>query len=321
MKLFGFRRSSSGRGAGGDAPQEGKDGSKAPSTAQDRSGAPPPDKVPSFYGSRQPVFFVNHGGGPFPIIGDGGKGGGPDSELVAKMKAIPAELPALPRATLVVTAHWEERVPSITGSERPELLYDYYGFPPEGYAPHLTYTPPGSPAVAQRARDLLVEAGFAKVNINDRPLDHGTFIPMKIMFPGENMPITQVSLVEGLDPEKHVKLGQALAPLRDDGVLIIGSGMSFHNMRGWDDTTGGAQAFDKWLQESVSGVPGGAGAGEKRTAALKRWNKAPGGSYSHPREEHLMPLLVCAGAGADDDCTLHFTSTVFGVPVSGFRFG
>lgn len=255
-----------------------------------------------------------------PIIGDGGRGGGPDSKMVKCLENLTAELPERPRAVLVATAHWEERAPTITGGARPDLIYDYYGFPPEAYAPHLTYSPPGAPDVAARAVELLKRAGFEGSQAAERGYDHGTFIPMKIAFPQEDVPITQVSLVCGLDPAAHIALGRALAPLRDEGVLVVGSGMSFHNMRGFGAKSGEALAFDEWLQQTCV-RDAGQGVGDRRAGDLAKWASAPGGSFSHPREEHLMPLLVCAGAAGDDACTRNFHADVFGVPVSGFRFG
>lgn len=136
------------------------------------------------------------------------------------------------------------------------------------------------------------------------------------------MPITQASLVAGLDPATHIALGRALAPLRDEGVLVVGSGMSFHNMRAFGGQAGQPRAldFDAWLQRACVGEAS-PGVGDRRAAELIRWATAPGGRFTHPREEHLMPLLVCAGAAGDDACTMSFHSEVYGVPVSGFRFG
>jgi len=290
-----------------------------------QSPPPPPPRPPlpqaMTSSARQPAVFVNHGGGPMPIIGDGGRGGGPDSELARHLAGLSNELPERPRAVLVVTAHWEESPPAVTGGVRPELVYDYYGFPPQAYAPHLTYSPPGAPDVAARAAQLLQSAGFEGSRVAERGYDHGTFIPMKIAFPAEDVPITQVSLVSGLDPAAHIALGRALAPLRDEGVLVVGSGMSFHNMRTFDVESKQSLAFDAWLQRACTGSEAGPGVGDRRCAELAGWASAPGGRQAHPREEHLMPLLVCAGAAADDACVMNFHSTIFSVPVSGFRFG
>merc|ERR1712046_55689 len=132
---------------------------------------------------------------------------------------------------------------------------------------------------------------------------------------------TQGSLITGLEPFAHVALGRALAPLRDEGVLILGSGMSFHNMRGFGGAPAkDAIAFDKWLQNTCV-VDGAVGVGDRRIEALSKWERAPGACFCHPREEHLMPLLVLAGAAGDDGGVMDFHGTVMGIPVSGFRFG
>lgn len=230
------------------------------------------------------------------------------------MKTLPEELPEEPRAILVVTAHWEESAPTLTGGARPPLIYDYYGFPPKAYAPHLTYAPPGAPDVADRARSLLASAGFQRASVADRGYDHGTFIPMKIMFPQEDVPITQLSLLSSLDPEAHVAMGQALAPLRDEGVLIVCSGMSFHNLRALNSgSKSKAVEFDRWLQAACTD--------ENRRVLLAEWKRAPHAQFCHPREEHLLPLVVGIGAAGDDTAVVNFSAVEFGVPVSGFRFG
>ena len=160
--------------------------------------------------------------------------------------------PERPRALLVVSAHWEEEVPTLMTAERPGMLYDYYGFPPDAYT--ITWPAPGDPGLAARVGELLEAAGFPSAADPDRGFDHGTFIPLKVAYPDADIPAVQLSLQAGLDPEQHLNLGRALAPLRDEGVFIIGSDMSYHNMRGFRDprAVGPAEEFDAWLSETAS---------------------------------------------------------------------
>ena len=204
-------------------------------------------------------------------------------------------------------------------SPRPPLFYDYGGFPPETY--RITWPAPGEPQLAARVRALLEAAGFPTAEDAKRGFDHGTFVPLKLTFPEADVPAIQLSLVEGLDPERHLALGRALAPLRDEGVLLVGSGMSYHNMR---DLVGGAPRearaaksapFDDWLGR-VAAADAGA-----RDAELARWEEAPGARAAHPREEHLLPLMVVAGAAGDDRGRVAFHDTYGGFHVSAVHFG
>jgi aromatic ring-opening dioxygenase catalytic subunit (LigB family) len=153
--------------------------------------------------------------------------------LAAYLRALPELTKTPPKALLVISAHWEEASPTVMTAARPALLYDYYGFPPESY--QLTWPAPGSPELAARVRTLLAAAGFESREDGTRGFDHGTFIPLKLSYPKAEIPTLQLSLKAGLDPEQHLALGRALAPLRDEGVFILGSGMSFHNLRAFRD--------------------------------------------------------------------------------------
>jgi len=263
---------------------------------------------------RLPVVFLPHGGGPWPFVDMGMDRGELDS-LANYLRALP-ELPsAPPKALLVISAHWEETAPTVMTAERPSLLYDYYGFPPESY--HLTWPAPGDPELAGRVRALLGDAGFETRANAERGFDHGTFIPLKVSYPDAKIPTVQLSLQTGLDPERHIALGRALAPLRSEGVFILGSGMSFHNLRALRDPRAGgpAREFDQWLRESAV-LPQ-----EERDRRLTSWAQAPSARFSHPREEHLLPLMVVAGAAGADRGRVGYEGQMFGLPLSAFHFG
>jgi len=207
------------------------------------------------------------------------------------LRSVDSLLPARPQAILIITAHWEAEVPSFTGGTNPGLIYDYYGFPPETYA--LQYPAPGQPALAQRASELLHHAGLASRVDADYGWDHGVFIPLKVMYPQADVPVVAMSLQASLDPLLHAQLGAALSPLRDEGVLIVGSGMSYHNLRQFALAAPLSHDFHDWLDASVQGTRA------QRAERLAQWHQAPGGLASHPREEHLLPLMVASGAGSD----------------------
>ncbi|WP_367067112.1 class III extradiol ring-cleavage dioxygenase [Oryzisolibacter sp. LB2S] len=267
--------------------------------------------------ARMPTLYIPHGAGPCFFM-DWNPPGTWD-RMAAFLRAIPASLPARPRAIALVTAHWLAPQPSMSSAERPGMLFDYYGFPPHTYA--LDYPAPGAPLLADRVSDLLAGAGLAPQQDGARGFDHGSFIPLMLAFPEADIPVLQLSLLQSLDAADHIRLGRALAPLREEGVLIIGSGMSYHNMRGYGDPRSAAisTAFDQWLAETVA-LPA-----PEREARLADWASAsgPAGRLSHPpgAEEHLLPLHVVAGAAGDSAGAKVFTDRVLGVDVSAFRFG
>jgi aromatic ring-opening dioxygenase catalytic subunit (LigB family) len=231
------------------------------------------------------------------------------------LRRMPGSLPARPAALLVISAHWEMPRPTLLTGAHPELLFDYYNFPPHTY--QLTYPAPGAPELAVRVRALLAEAGIDSDTDSERGYDHGIFVPLKVSFPDADIPILQLSLQQSLDPAFHIKVGRALAPLRDENILIIGSGLSFHNLRLLADPAAIApgQSFDRWLDEVLCQGPV-----EQRDQRLARWSEAPGARMVHPREEHLLPLMVAAGA-ADGDSGHHvFAGTLWDKPVSAFHF-
>jgi aromatic ring-opening dioxygenase catalytic subunit (LigB family) len=195
------------------------------------------------------------------------------------------------------------------------MLYDYYGFPPESY--QLTWPAPGDPALARRTAELLDKAGFRTAFDDRRGYDHGTFVPLKIMYPDADVPAVQLSLKQGLDPLEHIALGRALAPLRHEGIFVVASGMTFHNLRAFRDPRAlpYSEAFDGWLRD-VMNRPA-----EERNRELADWTRAPGARVAHPREEHLLPLMVASGAAGEDEATLAFNGTFGGARLSAYHFG
>lgn len=234
------------------------------------------------------------------------------------LRSIPASLPAAPKAIVLVTAHWLTPQVTLSGGKQPGMLFDYYGFPPHTY--ELRYPAPGAPDLAERVSEVLAEAGIAARVDTERGYDHGTFIPLKVAFPRADVPVLQVSLLGSLDAQAHLDYGRALAPLRDEGVLIIGSGMSYHNMRGYGDprSTPISAEFDRWLTETVA-LPA-----SERNARLANWDTAsgPAGRQSHPprAEEHLLPLHVVAGAAGEGAGRKVFSDEVLRTTISAFRF-
>jgi aromatic ring-opening dioxygenase catalytic subunit (LigB family) len=237
--------------------------------------------------------------------------------LEHSLHELPATLPQRPRAVLMISGHWESREFAVMSHVRPPMLYDYYGFPAHTY--RVSYPAPGSPELAAEVRDLIATAELSVTLDPARGFDHGAFVPMAVLWPEADMPLVQLSLRAGLDPSVHLTLGRALAPLRDSGVLIVGSGLSWHNLRMLGpDARAPSQAFDDWLQQTLVGSDPA-----EREARLKRWREAPAARLAHPREEHLLPLMVAVGAAYDDagDCPYREADVFGGVVVSSFRFG
>jgi aromatic ring-opening dioxygenase catalytic subunit (LigB family) len=261
-----------------------------------------------------PTIFLPHGAGPCFFM-DWPPAGTWDA-MADGLRGLTAQLNVAPKAIVVVSAHWEAPVFTVNTQSAPGLLFDYSGFPEHTY--QLTWPAPGAPMLAARIRDLLASSGIESAGDAQRGLDHGVFIPMKLGFPQADVPVVQLSLRQGLDPAEHIALGRALAPLRSEGVLIIGSGMSFHNMQRFRRDNNGVDAdslrFDAWLTETLA-LPRG-----EREQRLIDWEQAPGARASHPREEHLLPLHVVAGAGEDDAGSKLFESRVLGSLQSAFAF-
>jgi aromatic ring-opening dioxygenase catalytic subunit (LigB family) len=259
---------------------------------------------------RQPSFFIPHGGGPCFFMDDPR---GTWTGMAAFLRGLPALLPEPPRAVLVVSAHWETDGLTFTGAERPPLIYDYRGFPAHTY--ELRYDAPGAPVLAARAASLLRAAGMEAAVDPTRGLDHGVFVPLKVALPKADVPVVEMSVDRGLDAALHLAAGRALASLRDEGVLILGSGMSFHNMRGYGDPrfTAPSEAFDAWLANAL------ARDGTGRADSLVRWEEAPAARLAHPAAEHFLPMLVAAGA-AEAPGERVYAERVMRTAISGFRF-
>lgn len=261
-----------------------------------------------------PTVYIPHGGGPCFFM-DWNPADMWD-QMGAYLKRLPQDVGEKPKAILVISAHWEEFEFTVQTKAAPGLLFDYYGFPPHTY--ELTWPAPGSQALAERVQDLARTAGITVATDAHRDFDHGVFIPLLLAFPDAGIPTIQLSLKHGLDAAEHLALGRALAPLRDEGVLIVGSGMSYHSiprLMGRGSNSGPAShAFDAWLDKTLAAGPDG----------LTAWAGAPNARDCHPREEHLLPLMVVAGAGRGDPSrrTYHEDSVgQTGIAISAYQFG
>ncbi|HEU4619844.1 MAG TPA: class III extradiol ring-cleavage dioxygenase [Gammaproteobacteria bacterium] len=262
-----------------------------------------------------PTYFVCHGGGPWPYMKR--EYGGAYDRLEASLADMPRQLGARPAAVLVISGHWEAPELTAMASPRPPMLYDYYGFPEHTY--RVRYPAAGSPALARRVQELLAGAGFEAGLDAARGYDHGAFVPLSVIFPEADVPVIQLSLKRGLDPATHLAAGAALAPLREEGVLILGSGMSYHNlMRMGPNAHAPSREFDEWLAETMLESPPA-----ERHARLLRWSEAPSARACHPREEHLIPLMVAVGAAGDEPATrvYHEEDLLGSLVVSSYRLG
>ncbi len=263
--------------------------------------------------ARQPTYFISHGGGPWPWLAN-------MRQMLASLETslahMPQELPEPPKAILMISGHWEETDFAVMSSPAPGMVYDYGGFPPETY--QIQYPAPGAPELAARTADLLRDAGLPSHLDPKRGFDHGTFAPAYVMYPDAAMPLYQVSLQQGYDPAAHFAMGRALAPLRDEGVLIVGSGLSYHNLRLFGPAgKAPSAAFDAWLAEVMAMT------GPDRTKALMSWDKAPSARICHPQEDHLVPLFAALGAAEDEPATMvyHDESVFGGITASSYRIG
>ncbi|WP_442756541.1 DODA-type extradiol aromatic ring-opening family dioxygenase [Methylocystis sp. JAN1] len=262
---------------------------------------------------RLPTYFISHGGGPWPWLPDWRRRFVNLEEALARM---PQEIGERPRAVLVVSGHWEEASFAVMAAARPPMVYDYSGFPPETY--EIVYPAPGAPELAARAASLILAAGLSARLDETRGFDHGAFAPLFIMYPQADIPIFQLSLQAGYDPAAHLAAGQALAPLREEGVLIVGSGLSYHNLQRFGPAAREpSEAFDEWLGETMAESPA------RRREKLIAWEAAPYARLCHPREDHLAPLFVALGAAEDAPAkrVYHDAGLFGGVTASSYRFG
>lgn len=265
--------------------------------------------------NRLPTYFLSHGGGPWPWME------GPFRRqfdtLEKSLAGFPRDLGVTPRAILVISGHWEAPRFTVQSGERPGMIYDYSGFPAHTY--QVRYGAPGSPEVADRVKELLEKAGILVALDPERGYDHGTYTPLVAMYPKADVPVVQLSLKAGYDPDEHLAVGRALRPLRDEGVLIVGSGLSWHNLRMFGPAARApSAAFDGWLGEALLDSSGPA-----RSERLIHWEGAPSARIAHPQEDHLVPLMVAVGAAEDEPATRIYREEDFmgGVTASSFRFG
>jgi aromatic ring-opening dioxygenase catalytic subunit (LigB family) len=267
--------------------------------------------------ARLPTFYLTHGGGPWPYMDEEARR--PYATLEASLRQLPRQLPRKPEAILVVSGHWEASDFAVMGAAAPPMVYDYSGFPEELY--RIRYAAPGSPRLAQRALSLIQQAELpARLDV-ERGFDHGTYSLLAVTHPQADIPVFQVSLRSDYDPAAHLRLGRALAPLRDEGVLIVGSGSSYHNLRrffGPRVPREDAARFDTWLRETlVESTPA------ERSQLLLQWERAPAAREAHPREEHLIPLHVVVGAAAEEPGRIVYEQDDFlgTIALSSYRFG
>jgi len=222
-----------------------------------------------------------------------------------------------PKAVLVVTGHWISEPFAVSAAAAPPMLYDYYGFPEHTY--HVRYGAPGEPALAARIEALLQASGLPCRRDERRGFDHGTFTVLEVLFPEADVPVVQMSVRADFAPQAHLEAGRALAPLRAEGVLIVGSGLSYHNLRRMDrSATTPSCEFDGWLRDTlVHASP------EDRAQRLMQWSRAPSARIAHPQEDHLLPLMVALGAAEAEPgtCVYHEDDFMGTMAVSSFRFG
>lgn len=257
------------------------------------------------------ALYLSHGGGPMPLLGDKAH-----VEMIENLQHIAAMI-AKPSAVIVISAHWEENRVSITHAAEPPLIFDYHGYPKAAY--DIEYPASGDPHLANVLFMLLEDNGIEATLVENRGFDHGVFIPLKIMYPDADIPCIQLSLVNSLDPLHHIKIGEALSKLKQEGVLIIGSGFSFHNMTAFfkpdtAETRKRNELFETWLIDTCSNKNIDE---DERTRRLADWAHAPFARYCHPREEHLLPLHVCYGV-AKRPCTQVFELEILAKKVSTY---
>jgi len=231
--------------------------------------------------TRQPAIFVSHGAPTLPFE---------DHGAVPFLNGLMSRW-SRPKAILVVSAHWETAVPTVSTTDKPETIHDFYGFPKRLY--DIRYPSPGAPEIADRARSLLRDRFPVVASDAERGLDHGAWIPLLLMVPQADIPTFQVSIQWACGPTGAADLGRALAPLRDEGVMILASGGATHNLSQWRGTDGmvppAARKFDDWLRDRI--------AADDRESLLDYRERAPHAEAAHPRDEHLLPLFAAMGAG------------------------
>lgn len=263
--------------------------------------------------SNPTILYLPHGGGPLPLLGDPAH-----AELTVFLQQWP-QTTAMPRQILLISAHWEARIPSLTGAAQPALIYDYGGFPPESY--EIQYPAPGSPGLAAKLEDAMLSAGLQASVDTSRGFDHGMFVPLKLMYPMADIPCVQLSLLDSLDPAKHWALGEAISQVLDEQTLVVGSGLSFHNLQVFrlQDPVliEQAQQFDNWLVDTCTNEAIDAATRRQR---LISWEQAPAARLCHPREEHLLPCHVCAGVAQGRHAEVVYRQPLHGKTVTALQW-
>lgn len=264
--------------------------------------------------SKMPVYYLSHGGGPWPWMEERREA---HADLAQSLRQIPSDLPQTPTAILMVSAHWESQSTLLVQSHpKPPMVYDYYNFPPHTY--EVLYPAPGQPELAQQVQQLLQSAGINAALDAERGFDHGAFVTAFVMYPEANIPIVQVSIDANYDPAQHLALGAALKPLREQGVLIVGSGASYHNLRmmGPEGAVPSVE-FDDWLEAALVNTKLA-----ERSAHMKNWTEAPSARIVHAREDHLVPLFVAVGAStkADTVSRILTTTSASGIKSASYKF-
>ncbi len=262
---------------------------------------------------RQPAIFVSHGGGPcFWMNFPPPFGPGAFDRLRDYLAGMTARLPARPTAIVVVSAHWEEPVVTVSTAAAPPMLFDYFGFPPHTY--QLSYPAPGSPEVAARIVGLFDQCGVEHEVNSRRGFDHGVFVPMLIIDPEARIPVVMVSIRHDLDPAKHIEIGRALASLRNENVMILGSGNIWHGPA--HTALEGSPLFDGWIADRLTRDEPA-----RRENVLIAWRHAPYSREAQPREDHLIPLMVVAGAAGSDVGRRSFADVIGGIVTTCYEFG
>lgn len=261
--------------------------------------------------AQRQTLFVSHGGGPLPLLGHDGH-----AEMIERLEEI-RELIEKPSAILLISAHWEEAVATVTTGSHPSLIYDYSGFPEESY--RITYPAPGEPTLAEMVQGALKSTGIAVQGSDTRGFDHGMFVPLSILYPDADVPVVQLSLVNSLSAEQHIQIGKALADLEYENLLVLGSGFTFHNLGSFfqpktDELVHRNRSFETWIQDTLSDT---SLSEEEREQLLMEWERAPYARFCHPREEHLLPLHLCYGV-EQRAVTESFSVTIMGTESSFF---
>lgn len=266
---------------------------------------------------KMPVFYLSHGGGPWPWMEGSSRY---DTELLRCLQTLPTQLPTAPKAILMVSAHWESEQGEflVQANPKPSMYYDYYNFPEHTY--QVVYPAAGQPELAQQVLELIQQAGGQAKLDRERGFDHGAFVPAYVMYPEADIPMIQLSIDANYDPKLHIELGRALRSLRDEGVLILGSGASYHNLRLLGpEGAAPSVAFDEWLEQTLLQ----ADSYTDRLQNIEQWEFAPAARIAHAREDHLVPLFVVLGASDADDTVTRVLSSrsPAGIMNASYRFG